>query len=183
MGGVIGVNSDKMAIDGLVCNGTDTSIMYVVPGYSSQPNIIDVHMYPQVMFTTNTDSQIEAVAKLDFGDLPHFLTLAGLTSATVVIGETWGGKISPATQPGGTLCWTGAYATPPGAPSDTVAGFNNEGVSPPLSNYTVTFRPWMELQFPSGACFAYGGGPGPSTPTNYQDVNYGNLGPYTPTNY
>jgi hypothetical protein len=131
--------------------------------------------------TTNTDAQIEDSAKTDFGDLPHFLALAGLQSAEIVIGETWGGTLYSGTGPGGGPCWLNGYTAPPGAPTDNVAGFNNEGVSSPLSDFTVTFRPWMQLEYDGGVCFQYGGGP--SSSSNYQNVNYNNLGPYTPTNY
>jgi hypothetical protein len=124
--------------------------------------------------------EIQDAAATDFGDLPHFLTLASVTSADIVIGETWGGTLSSASVDGG-YCWLGSYAAPSGAPSDNVAGFNSEGVSSPLSAYTVTFRPWMELEDDSGECFPYGSGP--SSSSNYQNVNYLNGGPYTPTHY
>lgn len=68
---------------------------------------------------------------------------------------------------------------PAGAPADNMAGFNNEGVSLPLSSFTVTFRPWMELEDFSGEFYPYG--QGPSSSSNYQKVNYNGLGPYTPT--
>jgi hypothetical protein len=179
-GGHIGLNSDFVSIEGLQCNGSNLGSMFSVPDYSTQPDIIDVHIYSQATGTTNTDTQIQEAAASDFGALPHFLILASDTAADVVIGETWGGTLSPA-QPGGTYCWlAGGYQAPSGAPADNVAGFNNEGVSSPLSAYTVTFRPWMELEDSSGQCFAYGGGPG--SPSNYQSVNYQNAGPYTPTN-
>jgi hypothetical protein len=68
---------------------------------------------------------------------------------------------------------------PAGAPADNIAGFNNEGVSLPLSSFTVTFRPWMELEDFSGKFYPYG--QGPSSSSNYQNVNYNGQGPYTPT--
>lgn len=185
-GGFIGIPSDKNVINGLVCGGTygTGGNMIASPFYSPQPDIVDAHIYPTVSGVTNTDSMIQQEAATDYGDLPHFLVEAGLTSATIVIGETWGGTLSPlylnATSG---YCWnTGNLnvQAPSGAPSDNVAGFNNEGVSNPLSAYTVTFRPWMNLGWLSGACFNYGSGPGSSN--NYQSLNYNGQGPYTPTN-
>lgn len=167
-GSYIGINSDFTVTNALICAGIDVSSMFQTPIYSTQPDIVDVHIYPQAAYTTNTDAQIQDAAANDYGDLPHFLTLASLTSANIMIGETWDGTMySP--------CWPGS---PTGAPTDNVLGLNNESVSPPLTNYTFTARPWMTL---SNSCFGYGGGPG--TPTNYQSVNYNNAGPYTPTHY
>lgn len=99
-----------------------------------------------------------------------------------MIAETYGGTLSPlnlGTPQNPNYCWLGAFQVPSGAPSDNVAGFNNEGVSSPLSSFTVTFRPWMELEDPSGVCYAYGTGPG--TSGNYQTVNYNGKGPYIPS--
>ena len=132
---------------------------------------------------SNTDAMIQQEAAIDYGDVSHFLALAGLQSAAIVIGETYGGTLSPlnlGTPSSPNYCWNGAYLSPTAAPFDNVAGFNSEGVTNPLSSYTVTFRPWMNLQLPSGQIFAYGSGPG--TPGNYQALNYNNQGPYTPTN-
>ncbi len=153
--------------------------MFVAPVYSSQPDIVDIHMYPSIAGTTNTDAQIQAAATTDYGDVPHFLTLTGLGSADIVIGETWGGTINTGLVPGGggAYCWLGAYAAPVGSPNDNVAGFNSSS----LASYTVTFRPWMNLEDASGGCFAYGGGP--SSGSNYQNINYLGLGPYTPVFY
>jgi len=174
--GHIGINSDynmSIAVDyNLMCGGSDTSLMFVLPDSSTQPDIIDVHIYSQATGATNTDVQVQDAAATDFGDLPHFLTIASDTSAAVVIGETWGGTISTAME-GSLYCWAGNYLFPSGTPADNVAGFNGSA----LSGYTVTFRPWMELEHPSGVCFAY-----TSSSSNYQNVNYGGDGPYTPTN-
>ena len=95
-----------------------------------------------------------------------------------MIGETYGGTLSPVnlgTSGVPDYCWLGAYPSPSGAPTDNVKGFNSSS----LASYTVTFRPWMELEDPSGQCFAYADGPG--TSGNYQSVNYNGGGPYTPT--
>jgi len=168
--GVVGVNPDFTATDSLVCaNDTKTTGMQISPIYHTQPDIVDVHIYPQVNGATNSDAQIQQVAALDYGDLPHFLGLAGLQSAAITIGETYAGKIYQ-----GSNCWSG---TPTGAPSDNVAGFNQSA----LASYTVFFRPWIELEDPSGVCFPYG--QGPSSSSDYQNVNYNGTGPYTPTNH
>jgi hypothetical protein len=181
-GGPIGMPSGQStALYSIPCGGTLDG-MFTSPIYSTQPNIVDVHLYPQVAETPNTDAMIQQAAAIDYGDIPHFLAVAGLQSATIVIGETWPGTMSPlniGTQGHPNYCPGGTYPWPAGAPSDNVAGFNNEGVPDPLSNYTVTFRPWMNLQIPSGQCYAYGSGPG--TPGNYQTINYNGRGPYTPT--
>ena len=182
--GAVGVPDGWQVNYGLVCFGTIDSNMITLPIYSSQPDIVDIHAYPNVMGTTNTDAMIQQVAALDYGDIPHFLAEASLQSADIVIGETYSGAIDPLNQnPSGSPNWCqlGQYESPAGAPNDNVAGFNNEGVSNPLSSYTVTFRPWLELEDSTGQCFAYGGGPGSSG--NYQTVNYNGQGPYTPTNY
>lgn len=180
-GGPVGIpGGTETGADGLVCGGTIDSSMVPSPIYSTQPNIVDLHMYPQVNGTQNNDLMIQQVAAVDYGDVPHFLAEAGLQSAAIVIGETYGGTLSPlnlGTAGNPNYCWFGTYPSPPGAPIDNVAGFNNEGISNPLSGYTVTFRPWMNL---SGQCFAYGSN-GPGTPGNYQAINYNGLGPYTPT--
>jgi len=133
----------------------------------------------------NTDSEIQQVAAIDYGDIPHFLYEASMTSAAVVIGETWAGTISPlnlGTSGQPNYCWYGEYQFPSGTPADNVAGFNSESVSNPvpLTDFTVTFRPWMNLEWTSGACFNYGTGPG--TSGNYRAINYNGQGPYTPTN-
>jgi hypothetical protein len=166
--------SDFQDLNGLICGGA-LSYPYNVqpPIYSTQPDIVDAHIYPRVLDATNTDAMIREVAALDYGDVPYFLTSGSLQSADIVIGETWGGTLSPVnlgTSSDPNYCWLDAYSFPSGAPAANVAGFNSEGVSSPLSGFTVTFRPWMELEDPSGACYAYGSGAG--TSGNYQSVNY-----------
>src|ERR1017187_1292197 len=180
IGGTIGTATNSTVTDGLLCNGSiSQGNMFKVPIYSTLPNLVDVHMYPAVTGIANTDAQMQQVATLDYGDIPHFLTLASLQSATMVIGETYGGTIYPG-KLGGVYCWgvpVPADQTPPGAPSDNVAGFNQSS----LAAQTVVFRPWMELEDPSGMCFPYGGGP--ASGSNCQNVNYNGNGPYTPTNH
>jgi hypothetical protein len=180
-GGPIGVSSGMTVTNRLLCGGSPPTGTITSPIYSSQPDIVDVHVYPQVAETINTDAMIQQVAAIDYGDIPHFLSAAGLTSAAVVIGETWGGTLNPLYlgAANGGYCWLNDYQFPSGTPNDNVAGFNSEGVSNPLSAYTVTFRPWMNLQWITGACFNYGSGPGSSN--NYQSINYNGQGPYTPT--
>jgi len=168
---------------GIPCGGTIDSTMVTSPIYSSQPDIVDVHVYPQVSGVANTDTEIQQVAAIDYGDIPHFLYEAGLTSAAIVIGETWEGTVNPLLLSANNYCDSFAsWQLPSGAPSDNVAGFNNESVSNPvpLTDFTVTFRPWMNLEWSQGACFGYGTGPG--TSGNYQAINYQGKGPYTPTN-
>ena len=182
-GGRFGVPNQKQMTYGIPCGGVIDGTMFISPIYSSQPDIVDVHVYPGVVGAPYTDANIQQVAAIDYGDIPHFLYEANMTSATVVIGETWGGTINPlylGSGPG--YCWYGTYPAPSSAPSDNVAGFNNESVSNPvpLTNFTVTFRPWMNLEWSSGACFNYGSGPGSAN--NYQAINYNGQGPYTPTN-
>lgn len=180
-GGWIGNATNATLTDGLMCGGNvSTGGMLASTGYSTLPDLVDVHMYPALLKTTNTDANIQQVAALDYGDVPHFLSEASLQSATMVIGETYGGTLWPG-QVGSPLmyCWgvpAGTYKTPPGAPNDNVAGFNQSA----LAAQTVVFRPWMELQDPSGQCVPYGGGP--ASGTQYQNVNYNGNGPYTPTN-
>jgi hypothetical protein len=92
-GGYVGVPyNPTYPGDGLTCNGTiNPSTMQLSPIYSTQPDIVDIHMYPSVLGASNTDAMIKTVAALDYGDVPHFLTEAGLGSAAVVIGETYDG--------------------------------------------------------------------------------------------
>ena len=170
-GGWIGVNSDSQTIGGLTCGGTNTNSMFKVPYYNTQPDIVDSHMYPSVLDGGTGQTQIQQVAALDYGDLPHFLILANMQSAQVMIGETYAGTIYTGSVDGG-LCWS----VPTSAPTSNVAGFNQSA----LASYAVVFRPWMTLENDSGGCFPYGGGP--SSTTNFQNVNYNGQGPYTPTN-
>ncbi len=181
--GPVGVPQGYSVQHGLTCGGTINSSMLYSPIYSTQPDIVDLHIYPSVHGQQNTDAQIQQVAALDYGDVPHYLIGAGQTAAAIVIGETYGGAISAlnlGSPSSPNYCWLGQYQSPSAAPTDNVAGFNNEGVAGPLSSYTVTFRPWMQLEDPSGQCFTYGSGPG--TSGNYQTLNLNGAGPYTPTN-
>jgi len=188
-GGPVG-NPTNGALDsyGLFCGGTASNGgLLTSPIYSTLPDIVDTHIYPKVTAVNDTDVQIQQVAALDYGDIPHFLALAGLQSAVIVLGETYGGTLISlnlaAPNAPVSYCWQGSNTVPPGSPADNVAGFNNESVKNPvpLSSYTVIFRPWMELEMAAGACFGYGTGPG--TSGNYQSVNYNGSGPYTPTNH
>jgi hypothetical protein len=155
---------------GLICGGSYNQGMFESPIKSTQPDLVDIHIYPQIDGAQNTDPNIEAVAKLDFSDIPTFLEIAGLTSAQIVIGETYPGTLYPneITVPGtGTFYCPGSasavnppsfpgYPLPSTTPNDSVAGFNSSS----LSSYTVTFRPWLELQGSAGECYPYGEGPG-----------------------
>lgn len=188
IGGVVGFANAMALTDGLPCGGSLTG-MPTSPISSTLPDLVDAHIYPQVAAIQGTDALITQAAETDYGDVPHFLTEAGLQSAAIVIGETYAGTLWPG-EINGFYCWGtsqnnphgfAGYPTPPNAPTDNVAGFNNEGVSSPLSSYTVTVRPWMELMMGTGQCYGYGRGPGGLLP-DYQVVNYPNgSGPYVPT--
>jgi hypothetical protein len=207
-GNLVGIAADHdsplSSYSNQICGGTYDTIngsLILSPIYSTQPDIVDAHIYPSVTYTSNTGADIQAAATTDYEDVTHFLAEASLQSAAVVIGETYGAvnsnqMLSPfyfgslPTNP--EYCWgtsqqggySNFYPLPAASPSYNVAGFNNEvagmGVVP-LYNFAVAFRPWMELQIGSGSgeCFAYGGGPG--TSTNYQSFNFQGQGPYTPT--
>lgn len=73
----------QTVVNNLICGGTLSGNPAIAqsPIYSTQPDIIDIHMHPSVAGTTNTDAMIQQAAALDYGDVPHFLTLASLTSA------------------------------------------------------------------------------------------------------
>ncbi len=185
-GGYIGTSTLSTVTDALVCGGSSPqTTMFTVPVYSTLPDLVDVHVYPSVTQVSNTDAQIQQVAALDYGDMPHFLALASLQSAAMVLGETYAGTLYPG-EVGGFYCWGTSinnpkyfpgYPLPSGTPADNVAGFNQSS----LAAQTVIFRAWMEIEDPSGPCFPYGGGP--ASGSNYQNVNYNGNGPYTPTNH
>jgi hypothetical protein len=78
-----------------------------------------------------------------------------------MLGETHSNSDNGTT---GALCEDGTL----NAPAETVAGFNQSG----LAGRSVVFRPWMQLQHPSGDCYKYPGN---------QRVNFQGSGPYTPT--
>ena len=178
IGGTIGISSTASATYGLLCGGSIDGSMIRSPIYSTLPDIVDAHIYPHVLNGTTTDTLVQQVATVDYGDIPHFLILASQQSASVIIGETYSGQTSPGDTTGGGLCWPGlTIPNATGAAAGNVAGFNQSA----LAAYTVTFRPFMELEDPSGGCFAYGGGT--SSQTTYQNVNYNGQGPYTPTNH
>jgi len=180
IGGPIGISSSATAAHDLECNGSITGgNMFTSPMYSTLPDIVDTHVYPHVNGGTTTDALLQQVAAVDYGDIPHFLILAGQQSADIVIGETYSGQTSAGyVTGGGGLCWPGLTITnATDAANNNVAGFNQSA----LASYTVTFRPFMELEDASGGCFAYGGGT--SSQTTYQNVNYNGQGPYTPTHH
>ncbi len=176
-GGNIGISSDSNVKYFLACGGTGAG-MFPAPYYNSLPNLVDSHMYPTLDYppdqiaSQTSETQIQAVAQLDYSDLSSFLALAGLQSAQVVIGETFGGL-----APDGTYGSGNCLNVPVNAAASNVSGFNQSA----LAKYSVVFRPWMEIEDPSGTCYPYGGGPGSSN--NYQNVNYNGQGPYTPTNH
>jgi hypothetical protein len=140
--------------------------MFQMPTYGTQPNILDVHLRPCVGQASGThcllDDAVAAVqseAKIDFDDIVNYIARFPST-ATVILGETHSNTDN---SPNG-LCEGGTL----NAPAQTVAGFNQST----LIGRSVVFRPWMQLQKPSGDCFKYPGN---------QRVNYQGGGPYTPT--
>jgi hypothetical protein len=193
-GSVIG-NPLGPVTTGFPCGG-DVSGMFQVPYYNTQPSIIDAHIYPSIVKSpdlgggapeqnqsTPDQSQavIQAVARTDYSDLTHLLTLVpSLQSAEFVIGETYYGTMYPGVVPGfsTTLCWS----APTSAPAANALGFEQSA----LFGYPVIFRPFMTLEDASGGCFAYGNGPAstytyPDSRANYQNVNLNGQGPYVPT--
>ena len=146
------------------------------PIYNTQPTIVDSHMYPHIVYpddeagkaAARIDTHVQQVAKLDYGDLQHFLAVWywNLPSPEVIIGETHQGTAS-------TDIADGCYVYPTTAATDNVAGFNQS----PLAGSSVVFRPWMELQNPTGLCYPYN----PCGQSSSQNVNYNGNGPYTPT--
>jgi hypothetical protein len=69
------------------------------------------------------------------------------------------------------------HLSPQTAAASEVAGFNANSTS--YSNPQIYFRPWIELEDPSGACFPF---LSPASNNTYQNVNYNGSGPYTPRN-
>ncbi len=179
-GGWFGVPDNTTGAGGLSCGGVLDGTVPQSPLYNTQPGVVDVHVYPQIAGDPNPADQteIQAIAAIDYSDLTHFLALAGVQSAKVILGETYAGTIytgyvDPGT-PNQVLCWS----APTSAPASNVAGFKQSALA---SGYTVIFRAWMEMEDDTGQCFAYGDGP-PSA-TNFQNVNYNWQGPYIPGNH
>jgi hypothetical protein len=150
----------------LACNGT-TSGMFPMPTYGTQPNILDVHLRPCVgqasgthCLLDNAGAAVESEAILDFNAIVNYIARFPST-ATVILGETHSNTYDVST---GALCEDGT----PNAPAETVAGFNQSA----LKGTSVVFRPWLQLQSPSGNCFKYPGN---------QRINFQGSGPYTPT--
>lgn len=139
--------------------------MIQAPFYHSQPNLVDAHIYPQLVGTGTGDTMVQQVAQLDYSDLNHFVGLVN-PSALVMIGETHNGTQYDGMLYNGQPC----AIYPNDAATNNVAGFN----SSTLAGHSIVFRPWMELEDPSGECYPY--------PT-YQNVNLNWTGPYTPTIY
>jgi hypothetical protein len=153
---------------GPACGGTNyQTTMLLAPIYHTQPDIIDSHMYPHVENAGPGDTQVQQIAALDFSDLAHFLGVVN-PSALVMIGETHVGPPVMGVGTGGTQCLGTLY--PSTAAASTVVGFNQSQ----LAGHSIVFRPWMELQDPSGVCYPY---------PAYQNVNLNWGGPYTPTRY
>jgi hypothetical protein len=169
-GGLIGRPRDPSPPVGpgtgyLTCNG-NTDIMFQMPTYGTQPNILDVHLRPCVAqadgphcVLNDAAAAVQSEARIDFDDIVNYIARFPLT-ATVMLGETHSNTDNGA----GALCEGGTL----NAPAQTVAGFNQSA----LAGRSVVFRPWMQLQNPSGDCFKYPGN---------QRVNFQGSGPYSPT--
>ncbi|HEY7338619.1 MAG TPA: Ig domain-containing protein [Bryobacteraceae bacterium] len=193
--GVIGLpfTPDTTTYPHLVCGGSanDGQGLYMyqtpMPGHS-QPSILDFHLYPAIADVNMTGAQLQNEAQIDFDDLAHLPVLLGLSSQ-IMIGEThYSGDTAVVASNTGPMdnlpipCGSYAdetdpvkhlhtiYAFPSTASSDTVTGFNSSS----LAGYAqgVVFRPWMELQDPTGLCYPY---------SSYQRTNYQGQGPFTPT--
>ncbi len=113
-------------------------------------------------------AQVQSEAIIDFNDIVNYIARIG--ASTVVLGETHSntqatsdtqdaqGTAATQTCEGGTL----------NAAAETVLGYNQST----LAGHNVVFRPWMQLQLPTGNCFSY---------QSNQQVNFQSVGPYTPT--
>jgi hypothetical protein len=174
-GGYVGLNKYAQASNyGMYCDvnpqSDDSSTMVQSPVYHTQPDIVDVHLYPQVTGTGTTDTYVQSEAEQDFTELTNFLRLTSLQSALIMIGETHSG-----TQYHGNSGTAPCAGNPDSAANSTVAGFKlSQLAQPPY--YSLVFRPWMELAAPTGLCYPYNGG----LHNSYQNVNFNNNGPYTP---
>ncbi len=171
-GGWIGFPNNPLFQGNLVCDngaGTYPFDMFQMPTYGTQPNILDVHLRPCVGTSPSScrlddaGAAVQAEAKIDFSDIVHYTALFPSTS-TVVLGETHSNTQDAQGAQAAATCEGG----PLNAPAETVAGYNQST----LAGRSVVFRPWMQLQSPSGNCFTY--------PSN-QRVNFQGGGPYTPT--
>ncbi len=146
----------------LWCGGTNLQSMLPSPIGHSLPDIVDDHVYPGSDAGT-TDAYVQQVAGLDYSDLEHFFPLLGLSfqSTALVIGETysaaWTSSCSPVP-----FNWSSAF------PAENVSGFNVSS----LAGNPIVFRPWLELEDPTGVCYPY---------PSYQNINGLGGGPYTPT--
>jgi hypothetical protein len=168
-------DADTSAGWGLVCGGNISGMVGMSSYSATQPSILDVHLRPCVgspsafCLLDDASANVQNEAKIDFDDIVNYLARVPGTS-TVVLGETHSntqaqsdtqdaqGSAATRTCEGGTL----------NAPAQTVAGYNQST----LAGRSVVFRPWMQLQSPSGDCFSH--------PSN-QRMNFQGAGPYTPT--
>ncbi|MCW5979790.1 MAG: hypothetical protein KIT09_17045 [Bryobacteraceae bacterium] len=147
----------------LHCKGSFVD-MHDMPGYGPQRTILDFHVRPELHGAgAPPGGMVQGEAKADFNAIRHHLYHAWVRQdAIVVLGETW-------SNPNSTIpCETG----PADAAKNTVAGYNASQLKD--AGRTVIFRPWMQLQLPSGICFTY---------PDDQKVNFNWLGPYGPANF
>ncbi|MCW5982619.1 MAG: hypothetical protein KIT09_31315 [Bryobacteraceae bacterium] len=156
------------------CGGT-TDGMWQMPYYGTQPKIVDLHIRPAVAGAPLGSEMVESEATIDFNAIRHYLFFPFvLPSSIVVMGETWSNTSSSIPCEGNdhSIPLDGVPDGPINAASDTVAGYNESVLK--NAGRDIVFRPWMQLQAPSGNCFTY--------PTN-QRVNYEWGGPYAPNNF
>jgi hypothetical protein len=124
----------------LICYGT-TQYMESLQYYGTQPIIMDVHLRPEVSPPDPVcGSLVRSEAQIHFDDIIHYLNLPFVPPSTIVVlGETWS-STSPTPCEGG----------PVNAAPDTAAGYNDSNLD--IAGREIFFRPWMQLQTPSGDC-------------------------------
>jgi hypothetical protein len=173
-GGYIGRPLDASIMGGLICAGS-VDTMFPFSTYGTQPNIVDVHLYPCVdraqgvlCYATEPNASVQSESKIHFDNLVHHLNLLGVQSSVVVLGEVHSNSSTPLSGQTSTCEGVRFGGIPTTAAASTVAGYNQSS----LTGQGVVFRPWANLASPSGDCFTY--------PSN-QRVNYLGGGPYTPT--
>ena len=172
-GGYIGTPDNTSFNNQLLCGGV-VGTMQLMPYGSYQPNIVDIHLYDAVSVDASIlvmhpeYAMVQSEATLDFTDISNYLTIVQLQSSVVVLGETHSNTYDNDPMYLGLTC---EHVAPYTAASQIVAGFNDANNA--LKGHSIVFRPWIELQWPSGFCF---------TPNN-QHVNLNGQGPYTPSQF
>lgn len=191
-GGPIGVPINNNVTNGLYSGGSFLQGSPALPQAFTQPNIIDVHMYPCVIDTApgpnngyclrgSSTPQVMTEAQLPLSDINAFITAHNQQGSLFMFGEVHsnsdGGYAdipnvqysSDSSRKGGTCELRASVSQLNGgnAPSLVVAGNSST-----LSGHNSVFRPWINVPQGDG-CFVY--------PVNYQ-LNIYNSGPYRPSN-